>query len=180
MGLPEAEAMYRKFVAESKKPEAVLVLAEYFGRGNRTDEALELCDQAWKTSPPALVAASSLAILYAAKDGKPYCDRVERRLQEAMQKAPRQSASAFLQQLAALRNLQGRYDEAEKLFRQVIDQDKDNLVALNNLVWLLAMQTGRPAEAKTLIDQGIARAGRLPTLLDTRGTVYLKMNLPAE
>src|SRR5262249_902330 len=65
------------------------------------------------------------------------------------------------------------------LYRQAIDQDKNNLVALNNLVWLLAMQSGRPAEAKTLIDQGIAKAGPLPTLLDTRGTGYLKMNQPA-
>ena len=47
--------------ARGSRPEVVLVLAEFLSRHQRVSEALALCAEAWKTCPPELVAATSLA-----------------------------------------------------------------------------------------------------------------------
>ena len=49
-----------------------------------------------------------------------------------------------------------------------------NVVALNNLAYLLALNGGSQAEALALIQRAIDQAGPDPEMLDTRALVYLK------
>src|SRR5262249_19824522 len=137
---PAAEEMYRRYAAEAKRPEALLVLAAYLGRQGRTDEALELCEQAWKTCRPQAVAAGRVAILDAGTGTAGQCERIERWLTAALAKEP--DASALRIELANLRHLQGRYAEAESLYRQVLSRPDAPPEAMNNLAWLLAFQDG--------------------------------------
>ncbi len=51
---------------------------------------------------------------------------------------------------------------------------------MNNLAELLALQGRSLDEARTLIDRAISLAGRVPTLLDTRSTVYLALGRTKE
>ena len=69
-GFPRrAEQAYRAFVAQNaREPLRELALAGFLGRQNRTEEALTLCENAWKTCPPEPVAATSVAILAAGKN----------------------------------------------------------------------------------------------------------------
>jgi predicted Zn-dependent protease len=53
--------------------------------------------------------------------------------------------------------------------------DPQNSLALNNLATLLAEKPNRRAEALKMIQQAIQLAGRQPSLLDTEGTIHLKM-----
>jgi tetratricopeptide (TPR) repeat protein len=76
--------------------------------------------------------------------------------------------------LADLMELQGKYDQVEKLCRDVLKESDTNLVALNNLAWLLGQKTD-PAEALKLIERAIARYGPRPELLDTRAIVQLNL-----
>lgn len=167
-----AEPLYRQFVSQSQRPEAALVLAEFLGRQKRLDEALQLCEAAWQKCPPETVAAVSVALLYSAGgEGEP-CQRVERWLDAAVRKGPQ--SAGLLMQLAALRNFQQRYPDAQALYRRALDQESRNALALNNLAWLLAVREGKTAEAQELIRRALDVHGPSPDLLNTRAAIYLK------
>ena len=77
--------------------------------------------------------------------------------------------------LADLQDLLGRYDEVEKLCREVLERDPNNLPALNNLAWMLAQRKTHPDEALKLINRAIETHGPRPELLDTRAVVYITL-----
>jgi len=64
----------------------------------------------------------------------------------------------FAQALAL--HQRGQLDEAERLYRQVLARDRNNLDALN-LLGVLALQTGRNEEAIALIKRALARNDRV-------------------
>ena len=70
--------------------------------------------------------------------------------------------------LAYVRDLQGRFGEAETLYRLAIRRGRFKATSLNNLAMLLALQKGRGAEALPLINSAIEVAGPRFDLLDTR------------
>jgi cellulose synthase operon protein C len=78
--------------------------------------------------------------------------------------------------LASLYTKSARYAAARAICRQVLETNKDNLEALNNLAWLLALHDQNAKEALTLANRAIDLAGHNPTLLDTRAVVFLQLN----
>jgi tetratricopeptide (TPR) repeat protein len=164
-----AGALYQKAVDHARQPETVLVLARYLGRQGQAGKALDLCQQAWKTCPPDAVAAACLAVLSSSAAGPEQMSRVEGWLQDLSRRTP--EGTAPLLHLAALRNLQGRYGEAEELYRRVLGRDRDNVQALNNLAWLLALSGGAGAEALALVERALEVGGPDAALRDTRALV---------
>jgi predicted Zn-dependent protease len=77
--------------------------------------------------------------------------------------------------LADLMELQSRFDEVEQLCRRVLADEPANLVALNNLAWLLAQRGGKAEEGLTLITRAIEKYGPRPELLDTRAVVNMAL-----
>jgi predicted Zn-dependent protease len=164
-----AEAMYRECMAN--QPDMMLALAVYLSRQMRLPEALDLCDRAWDTCPAERVAGVSLAVLQAEGSGNEQYRRVERRVRAALARNP--GATRLLSSLAYLQDMQGRDQEAEGTYRELIRQDKDNVVALNNLAYLLAFH-GREAEGEELIQQAATIAGPTPAVLDTLAIIHLR------
>ncbi len=78
--------------------------------------------------------------------------------------------------LADLRAAQGNYSEAEAIYRRLLGTNRDNLEALNNLAWQLALRGQKFDEALALIDRALDIAGSNPTLLDTRGAVLMQLD----
>jgi predicted Zn-dependent protease len=166
----EAEAAFRDYIARSERPESVLTLVAFYGRQKRVNDALDLCDQAWRKCSPAAAASASLAVLRAATVSAEQIKRVEARLEPAIEK---KSEPALLMALASLRDIQGRYDDSTALHRRVLDTDPDNVAALNNLAWVLALRGGKASEALSLINRAIELFGPEARLLDTRAVVHL-------
>jgi tetratricopeptide (TPR) repeat protein len=174
LGQPAAaERIYRKYVSQAGRPESILEYATFLGRQKRLAEALDLCERARQSCPPETLAGVSVALVAQAGVNENVRQRVAGWLEAAIKDHP--TTMSLLLSLAELRNLQGRYPEGESLYRQALDRENDNLLALNNLAWLLA-KTGRGAEALVLINQAIEAAGPLSQLLDTRAIVYLALN----
>jgi tetratricopeptide (TPR) repeat protein len=165
----DAEAIYRAAAAASKQPEAVLTLAQHLSR-RHIAEALDLCEKAWKTCPADKVAVTSVIVLRRGNAGKEAYRRVDSWLADAVAKRP--DVHVLLAQ-AELCDMRGSYDDAIRVYRQALKDSGKNIMALNNLAYLLAM-TGAHAEALTLAQQAIAIVGPHPEILDTRAIVLLK------
>jgi tetratricopeptide (TPR) repeat protein len=167
----DAVRHYRRYVEMDKKPEAVLYLAACLARQKQLGEALDLCDSAWKSCPPGLVARTTLDILSESHPDNRQLDRFEGRLKEAVDKD--QKSNDLLLFLGSLYELRGRYEEAVTLYRQVLERDSRNAVALNNVAWILAMQDGKGEEALVWVNKAIEVLGPIPELLDTRAVAFL-------
>jgi tetratricopeptide (TPR) repeat protein len=159
------------------KPEDLLLIVFSLSRQKRVSEALDVCEKAWQTCPVVIVSGASVALLREAQNATPatdaQCERVEEHVRAAIQSNPR--VSILLVHLADLLDLRRRYQEAEKQYRLALELDKDNIVALNNLAWLLAQRSGKGDEALQWMNHALEIAGPRPELLDTRAIVYLTL-----
>ena len=81
----------------------------------------------------------------------------------------------FLVNLALLRESQNRVPEAIALNRQALEINPNSIAASNNLAWVLTVHGGSHEEALALVETTIARAGRMPALLDTKGVILLAL-----
>ena len=64
-------------------------------------------------------------------------------------------------------------DKASALYREVLTKEPKNVIALNNLAYLLALQ-GNDGLASELIGIAIETAGPITSLLDTRAKIHFK------
>jgi tetratricopeptide (TPR) repeat protein len=172
-----AERLLREAVARSKNPQANLVLARFLARQGRAGEALELCENAWKTCPAEAVSRTCLVVLDTAKAGDDQRRRVVGWLEEAIRKAP--NNIILLMDLANLLIFRGDYPGAEARLRRIIALKPGSTESLNNLAWLLAVRGEKLDEALNLVNRAIALEGSAPRLLDTRGLVYLALGRSA-
>jgi tetratricopeptide (TPR) repeat protein len=166
---------------KAKKPEDELAIAEFLARLGHPERALDLCDKLWEaqTCPPEQVADAYATILDTAKDPR-LCTRVREKLAPALQNDP--SNPRLLVAQAVLLSTEGHPDEAVKVYRALLRSNDSDLVALNNLAWLLALedQPAPAAEALDLINRAIRLAGPMPPLLDTRAVARLATHRPDE
>ena len=73
--------------------------------------------------------------------------------------------------LADLLNADGEYDAAIEHYRAVVRVQENNVVALNNLAYLLAVEKHSLPEAKDLADRALRLAPREPSIADTAGWI---------
>ena len=174
---PPLEQLFR--TCADKRPEEMPRFVLYLSRQKRLAEALDYCAQLWKECKPETAASASLVALRGGSASADDCRRVEQWLTDAMQRdTEKQRQLLFMVNLADLRDIQGRYAEAETMYRQVLARDPSNLVALNNLAWLLALREGNREEALALINRAVDLVGPQGELLDTRAIVHLAMKRP--
>jgi tetratricopeptide (TPR) repeat protein len=169
-GFDAAEEFYRSYAAQMKGVEGISLLARFLARRDRLAEALDTCEAAWTRDPGDAIAVVSLAVLKAGKPREEDLRRVEAQVQAALRKEKRANLLLCLGGLAELR---GRYDDAENIYRQVLEMDFRNAVAANNLAWVLALRGRSLDEALQLVKGAIDQLGPLPEMLDTRGLIYV-------
>ncbi len=155
-------------------PEDVLLPINSLVRQKQYEKALELTEQAWRTkcSPEALAGVHLTVLRAGSVRGAPV-DRAEGLFRAALTAAPRSANLLFA--LAGVEDLRGRFTEEEAYYRRVVAVDANNVRALNNLAWLLALRGRKGDEALPLIQHAIEVAGPRADLLDTRALVYLAM-----
>ena len=172
----DAEKLYVKFVADNKanQPQAILTLAQFYGRRDRTAKALELCEAALKTDPPAAVAAVAIEALYAATAPEAeHARRVSGWIEEALIKAP--ASADLMNVLGAVRNLQGNYPAAIETYKTLLARNAADALAMNNLAFLTSAYSGAHADALALITKAKQIAGNLPVLMDTEAAIQLSL-----
>jgi tetratricopeptide (TPR) repeat protein len=171
----QAEKLLREYVTYD--PGQVLQLAALLAREGKVDAALDLAEQYRRAFPAQqLLSVGMAALRQTVNPPKPeQIARVEKWFDRAVQEDP---DSLLLQiQLADLRDFQGNFAAAEKLYRAILARSDtpstDRAVILNNLAFLLAMQGRNTDEALKLINDAIDLFGPQSDMLDTRGVVSL-------
>lgn len=177
----DAERLLKRFVEENRatRPQAPLLLAAFYGRRGRVAEGLKICEDARSNVPVPVVGNIAVGMLYAAP-GTTAGDtaKVAGWLDEAAGKVQGETRSILLQQLASVRNLQGDYAGSAALYRQAIEINNKDVLALNNLAYLLSAHTGKHDDALGLLDQARKAVGPNPDLLDTEALVRLNKKEP--
>jgi len=183
--------------APGTAPPIILMWITSLARQNRWADALDVAERMWDACPPEAIGGMSVALLRdwggmlarpsavksesdAAKSRESMARRreeafarVERRLRASWQADPKSAPTAL--QLADLLTLRSQFGEAEAIYQQIVSQHGHNILALNNLAWLLALKPGHEEEGLGHINQAIDLAGPLSYLLDTRALVYLSL-----
>lgn len=180
LGFPKAaDKILNEYAGRSV--DGIVARAEFLGRQKRAAEALDLLETAWARLPLERVLQAGLTVVRG-KGDRP-SPEMTARLEEWFKKALREDPDSVVISLlqAELREMQGRSDEVESLYRTLLAR-KDlaptqAAIVANNLAFHLA-RPETAAEAITLIDSAIAELGPHPDLLDTRGVVRLAAGDP--
>jgi tetratricopeptide (TPR) repeat protein len=171
---------------KTAKSEEVLLLLNSMRRQKKFAEAFDRCLKTWeeKKCKPEVIGGASVAVLRGMQlNGTPATREqvllIEDKLKDALKDDPK--SVVLMLHLAELYDQRGDWQEAEQMYRQVLrpENEPKNIVALNNLAWLLAQHASEPdkvQEALTRIEAAVNGIGRRADLIDTRGLVYLRLN----
>jgi tetratricopeptide (TPR) repeat protein len=98
----------------------------------------------------------------------------EELLQKVLQSYPGNIEA--LGSLAILTEMTGRYEQSAKLYQKIIELESQNVVAINNLAWIMCEHLKQFQQALQLAKKGIELAPDYADLIDTRGMVYYRLN----
>jgi tetratricopeptide (TPR) repeat protein len=168
--------LFKSLASKSGKKENLLVVADFLGACRKTKDALDLCEQVLKELPQQKVVAVAVMAVANNDATRPQIERVETWVRSGLQKKPQAEVPIWDGFLAVLKERQGKFKEAEDLYRKMIDQNPKNIMAVNNLAFLLGLQAksnkARRDEANDLIKKAIGMAGPAGELLDSRAVIY--------
>jgi tetratricopeptide (TPR) repeat protein len=167
----DAEKWYRRMM-ELLPNGYIPVVQSMLAQGKRK-EAIEFCLSISDGKPNAEL-ATLLANIMTAPD-KPVDDiPAARAAIETAIKANGENVELLHAEAVRQASL-GQYDDAIATFRRVLEIDPENALALNNFATVLAERPNQRGEALELIQRAIDLRGRIPALLDTHGTILLKI-----
>jgi len=170
----EAEALYR--AAVEQEPGHAILLASFLAQAGRLDEALDVLEGSWTAAEPGRLAETLIRIAPPAVESADRLGRIGAVVERALEKHDRQVALLLV--LAEIRTRQQRFDQAERIYREVIQRHPKSSIARNNLAMLLALQGRGLPEARELIGEAIQIAGPMGELLDSRAVVWLASEEP--
>ena len=151
MKLPkDAEDLIREYVAiaEPKNPTAALVLADLARHANKVEESLTICSASLARVDPEIVARVSVAVTRLGNATDSQFAKAESIIRKAAEARP--GSSDIPLSLADLRDAQARYEDAEKMYRDILRTNSRNVLAMNNLAWLLALRYGKERRGPSL------------------------------
>ncbi|MBN2133433.1 MAG: tetratricopeptide repeat protein [Sedimentisphaerales bacterium] len=94
-------------------------------------------------------------------------------LQTVLERNPK--AVGALSVRAILTQTTGRVEESVALNRRILELDPNNVIAMNNLAWILCEENGQYQEALDLADRGLSVAPEYIDIMDTRGVIHYRM-----
>jgi len=84
-------------------------------------------------------------------------------------------ATEAMSSLAMILQVSGRTEESAALYRRILKLEPDNVIAANNLAWILCEEQGKYQEALELIRPALRKAPDYVDLIDTCGMIYYRL-----
>lgn len=152
-------------------PDAVIPMAALLAFHGQVPLAFEeLEKQKAKLSPLAL-ATAGVAVLRSGHAAPREFQIVQGWISEAL--TAKADSLALKLALAELHALRQDFAVAEQVYREVLAVDPKNLVALNNLAWILAPRADAADEALRMVERAIELYGATGEMLDTRARILI-------
>lgn len=153
------------------RPEAVVAATGLIAADGRPADALAFAEKHAKPLTPKMKVAAGIAVLRAGEGSEQQFATVRGWLDAALAVEP-DSLTLRLNE-GEFCALKRDYPGAERAYQTVLDRDPRNVVALNNLAWILAPRPESAAAAMKLIDRAVSEMGLTGELLDTRARVRI-------
>jgi tetratricopeptide (TPR) repeat protein len=77
--------------------------------------------------------------------------------------------------LAILLQIAGHFDESATLYQKILAIEPDNIIAINNLAWIMCEGQSKHKQALELAEKGLTLAPNYVDLIDTRGVAYYRL-----
>ncbi|UCE99933.1 MAG: tetratricopeptide repeat protein, partial [Planctomycetota bacterium] len=77
--------------------------------------------------------------------------------------------------LAILLQIGGRAAESATYYERLLELEPDNIIAINNLAWIICEEQGKHQQALELAQRGLKIAPNYYDLIDTRGVIYYRL-----
>jgi tetratricopeptide (TPR) repeat protein len=162
--------------AEPNDPTPVMTLGQLLRKEKRWTEVNQLLNLWRTTNPKDAETATNMARILAGSGDKEALQMAEDQLRMILDPNPQAVPTLVL--LGMLMQDAGRNEEATRLNRRILELDPNNVIAINNLAWMLCDQASPPAEAVKealdLANRGLALVPDYMDLLDTRAVVYYR------
>jgi tetratricopeptide (TPR) repeat protein len=141
-------------------------------------QAIDLCMERSKIddSPEFVSAVADCWMEHPELDS--HAEAIEPILERGLKVHP--ESALMLESLGSLRLSQFRYEDAYRLLEAANRISPESLMTLNNLALAASEIPGKEALGLALIDRAIAKFGRIPDLIDSRGLVQLQNHLYRE
>ncbi|WP_435015510.1 tetratricopeptide repeat protein [Tundrisphaera sp. TA3] len=140
---------------------------------DRIPEALDACRDALAAGSVSESMETALSLLDKHSGDRAIVDRISAIAEMARTKEPKDMVPYI--GLAAVRHIQGRYDEELALYDEVLKLNPASFGFLNNKAWTISEVKGQHEEGLKLVDEAIRRVGRLAPFLDTRGVILTRL-----
>ena len=152
------------------RPDVIVAECGLMGVANRHADAFALIEQQPGLTPR-MQAAAGLAALRTPGGSERQFQTVRQWLEVATNQEPESATLALSSaELASLRN---DYATAAANYTKVLERDPKNVIALNNLAWVLAPRPESAAKAEELVKRAVAEVGLTGELLDTRARIRI-------
>jgi type IV pilus assembly protein PilF len=179
-----AERLYNEYASLSPK-DGRLAIAAFYGRRGDFDQSFAILDRAIEGATMSEVLGVALANVrnFPQKATPDHFRKIEAWAKSAQELTTEPERLHLL--MAEKYDLEGRYDEVIKIYREMLASGKLNpqlkAIVQNNLAFVLAAINPTPergAEAQKLIEEAIRVLGPTSDILDTRAIAYLAQGKP--
>jgi cellulose synthase operon protein C len=152
-------------------PEAAAPMSALLAFDGRASAALELLSSVKASLSAKMLTTAAVAVLRTGRATPQQFEQVKQWIDAALLENP--GVSAVRLNLAELHALRQEYAVAEPMYRDALRGEPDNVVALNNLAWILAPRNEATAEALQYVERAIDISGPTGELLDTRARIFI-------
>jgi hypothetical protein len=166
------EAALDKYRASIRAyPESAGAMAMFLAFAGRTPAAFDLL-ASMKSSMSAKVFTTSAVGVLRSGGGTPRDFQTVRGwIDAALAENP--SSVTLKLSSAEIRAIQQDYAGAEPRYRDVLKMEPENVIALNNLAWILAPRSDASDEAMKCVEKALELSGPSGELLDTRARIFI-------
>jgi tetratricopeptide (TPR) repeat protein len=168
-----AAAAERYAALVPSRPEAAVGAAGVMASEGQVAEAFAKIDLFARYLSDRVRAQAGLAVLRAGGVTDRQAETVRSWLDRVLAGAPADVPMRLAE--AEFYTIRQDYEKAAGVYTKLLEGDPRNVVALNNLAWLLAADPAAAPRALELLDKAAREAGATADLLDTRGRVRITL-----
>ena len=161
-----------------RRPEAIVGLVGILAADGRATEAFARIDRLGKVIPSRLRVQAGLAAVRSGTVSDKQAATVRNWIEDCIAEEP--SSPSLKLNKAEFFALRQELPQAIALYEEVLEAEPKNVVALNNLAWMLAADPRTAERAQQLVARATREVGLTGDLLDTRARVRITLKLFGE